>query len=155
MTMEFDFPELMNILTGAAITAFVGYVAWRAQHARTARAMADALWAELHGVAFGNEDFAGFTSQVFDSQFEKLFTLPRELRVEVMGYHWRMKYLEGLLKAAGGIPANIIVRKGETTYEGGRWFAQETAKMEKRRNELLPPLRSMADDWLSAFIRVH
>ena len=96
--------ELEQIATGfvGAVVALLLQGAWhRWRDAKTAKALATALWEELSAVAFNSVsgsplvvEIAGFSSQTFDTLFPLIAqTLPEDLSRDLMRYHWRMKFL--------------------------------------------------------------
>lgn len=96
--------ELVAALTGAIVAVVLDRVVIaRVQAATTARALAMAFSEELAAVEFSKPEsgsgrrqapeFAGFSSQTFDTLFEELAgTLPKSLAEDLMRYHWRMKF---------------------------------------------------------------
>ncbi len=75
-----------EVLLGAALALVSQAVYERLRDAHRARAVADALEAELHGVVFGEQSFGGFSSHVFDELFGDIAALlPGKLVREVIG----------------------------------------------------------------------
>jgi len=84
----------------------------RGAKANTARQLAVAFWEELSAVNFygaaTSPNFAGFSSQTFDSLFRDMAeALPDSLTRDLMHYHWRMTYLEEMkpvsIPSSGGV----------------------------------------------------
>lgn len=97
---------LLGAIVGSGVTILAQVLASRYRKGTAARGLAIALWEELSAVQFAMAspvpDFAGFSSQVFDSLFGELaVTLPETLFRSVVRYHWRMKYLEQLRSTGG------------------------------------------------------
>ena len=99
--------HVVSALIGGGVALGGQAVTRRFQDARTARRLSMAFWEELNAVHFyGPEDdpnFAGFSSQTFDTLFREVAdTLPESLARDLMRYHWRMKYMEDFKKVKGG-----------------------------------------------------
>ena len=94
--------QVVSALLGAAIALLGQSVVRRAAAARTGKRLAVAFWEELSAVNFYGSgagaaapNFAGFSSQTFDTLFREMAqVLPEHLSRDLMRYHWRMKYLE-------------------------------------------------------------
>jgi hypothetical protein len=108
--MDLDqFLELRQVTAAlfGAIMALGGQaLARRLLTARTAKRLCMAFWEELQAVNFyeggGVPNFAGFSSQTFDSLFQELaHSLPETLTRDLMRYHWRMKYMEEMKPVIG------------------------------------------------------
>ena len=100
-------PKLVfSAVIGAALALLGQAFSHEVKRARTARRLCVALWEELSAVYFYTGEipnFAGFSSQVFDSLFRDLAdALPESLARDVMRYHWRMKYLEEVKSVTAG-----------------------------------------------------
>jgi hypothetical protein len=94
-----ELKQVVAALLGATVALLGQALTRRAQKIRTARRLAVAFWEELSAVHFygpaDTPNFAGFSSQTFDSLFRELAeTLPEALARDLMRYHWRMKYME-------------------------------------------------------------
>ena len=110
-----DLLELRQVIAGlvGAIIALLGQLATRqVRRARTAKGLCVAFWEELKAVNFygptNQPNFAGFSSQTFDSMFRELAeSLPEDLARVLMRYHWRMKYMEEMkpvtMRSFGGV----------------------------------------------------
>ena len=90
---------LLAALLGARLALWQSARLAKDRRARTARNLCVAFWEELSATAFygpaSAPNFAGFSSQVFDTLFgEMADSLPETLVRDVMRYHWRMKYME-------------------------------------------------------------
>lgn len=110
-----DFLELKQLvaaLLGAMLALAGQWLVRRGAKAGAARRLAVAFWEELNAVNFygpaNQPNFAGFSSQTFDSLFRDMAeVLPDSLARDLMRYHWRMKYLQEMkpvsIPASGGV----------------------------------------------------
>jgi hypothetical protein len=94
-----ELKQVVAALLGAILALLGQWVVRRGARASTARRLAVAFWEELSAANFygpaTNPNFAGFSSQTFDSLFRDMAdALPGSLVRDLMRYHWRMKYLE-------------------------------------------------------------
>lgn len=129
---------LIGGIVRSGLTGTLSAIGSRVIRVHTSQALAQAFFEELSAVEFGDIGFAGFTSQVFDSQFDKLFTLPATLRQALMRYHWRMKYL-----AANPIaPLRVMtVDQAARRLELHDLWAGWIVDVQAQRDALLPRLR--------------
>jgi hypothetical protein len=107
--------QLVAALVGAILALSGQSLLHRGTRAHGARRLAVAFWEELSAVYFygsdtrdGSPNFAGFSSQTFDSLFRDVAeSLPQSLTRDLMRYHWRMKYLEEIkpvsIPSSGGV----------------------------------------------------
>lgn len=111
-----ELKQVVAALLGALLALLGQWVVRRATRVSTARRLAAAFWEELGAVNFYGStpkpNFAGFSSQTFDSLFREVAeTLPESLARDLMRYHWRMKYLEEMkpvsIPIAGGVNPQI------------------------------------------------
>lgn len=153
--------ELMAALGGALFAVVMDrIVIARAQAASTARGLAMAFSEELAAAEFSQPassgraqalEFAGFSSQTFDTLFESLAnTLPKSLAEDLMRYHWRMKFFSDqlahghnlgrhatMLQEAADLHARLLIRL--------RVYAQRSVvglalnRRETLRKELVQP----------------
>ena len=132
--------ELLAALAGAAGAALLAFIGFRIQRIQTGQAVAQAFFEELSAIAFYEASFAGFSSQVFDSQFDKLFGLPAKLRRDLMRYHWRMKYLAEL-QASNISGVSMTVEEAGKAIERMWTMTEFIAEVEASHKELLARLQ--------------
>jgi hypothetical protein len=123
---------MLEVLFGAVLAIASQLVYERFRDAQRAKAVANAIEAELHGASFGDTSFGGFSAHAFEGLFGDIAALlPKELAREVIGYHLRMKFLERTLPelAKHGVPPPVS------------WISE----MEARRDALAQRLAVFAD----------
>ncbi len=121
-----EFKQVVSAFIGAILALAAQWIVRRAVRARTAKRLALAFWEELSAVHFygpeNKPNFAGFSSQTFDTLFQEMAsTLPESLARDLMRYHWRMKYLEEMkpvtIPSSGGVNPTFW-KEAKQTREG-------------------------------------
>lgn len=122
MSELIELKQLLSALIGALL-ALMGRALWeRWRKAWIAKRLAVAFWEEMKGVEFGRDaqgpQFAGFSSQTFDTLFSELAeSLPDALARSLMQYHWRMKFLEQVQHHGRLYEFSKFVNEAETTWK--------------------------------------
>jgi hypothetical protein len=135
---------MFEVLLGAALAIVSQLVYERFRDAHRARAVADAVEAELHGTTFGKTSFGGFSTHAFDELFSEIAALlPRKLAREIIGYHLRMIYLRdhlGEFEKYGGPPppswiSEMESRRDDLAKRLAGFVEQSTSRLEWSRSE--------------------
>jgi hypothetical protein len=114
--------DLVSAFIGAALALVGQWLIQKAAKAWKAKRLSLAFWEELSAVNFYGPpqhapNFAGFSSQTFDSLFSELAeSLPETLARDVMRYHWRMKFLDET-KSGGGTPHLQFWNEAKSLHE--------------------------------------
>jgi hypothetical protein len=145
MSEFLELRQVVSALIGAVLALLGQALVRKGARARTARKLCIAFGEELEAVNFyGPPDmpnFAGFSSQTFDSLFKEIAeSLPESLARALMRYHWRMKYMEEM--------------KSVTIPSSGGVQPKFWAEMKDLHRSLLGRLKHHSDrSWISIFFR--
>jgi hypothetical protein len=102
MSEFLELKQVVSALVGAVLALLGQALIRKGTRARTARKLCIAFWEELKAVNFygpaDKPNFAGFSSQTFDSLFKEIAdTLPESLACALMRYHWRPREADGVV----------------------------------------------------------